>query len=118
MMAWTRLRSPAEPGAPIAFIGEARYRVRCPGVARLRRLQHLRNLLTAAGQTPPAPPGPKVRRSGRGGEARGTASQERRGLGDTSRLPVLPAVRLQRTRQICVIIVCTVDHRRIHIYGR
>jgi hypothetical protein len=37
------------PGAPVAFIGEAKHRDRRPGLAELRRLQHLRDLLAAAG---------------------------------------------------------------------
>ena len=40
---------PRTPGAPIAFIGEAKHRDRRPGLAELGRLQHLRDLLTAAG---------------------------------------------------------------------
>jgi hypothetical protein len=40
---------PRTPGAPVAFIGEAKHRDRRPGLAELRRLQHLRELLTAAG---------------------------------------------------------------------
>jgi hypothetical protein len=40
---------PRAPGAPVAFIGEAKHRDRRPGLAELRRLQHLRDLLTAAG---------------------------------------------------------------------
>jgi hypothetical protein len=40
---------PRTPGAPVAFIGEARRRDRRPGLAELRRLQHLRDLLNAAG---------------------------------------------------------------------
>jgi hypothetical protein len=34
-------------GAPAAFIGEAKHRDRRPGLAELRKLQHLRDLLTA-----------------------------------------------------------------------
>lgn len=37
------------PKSPIAFIGEAKYRDRRPGLAGLRRLAHIRDLLTAAG---------------------------------------------------------------------
>jgi hypothetical protein len=37
------------PGAPLAFIGEAKHRDRRPGIAELRRLQHLRDLRIAAG---------------------------------------------------------------------
>lgn len=40
---------PRTPGAHVAFIGEAKHRDRRPGLAELRRLQHLRGLLTAAG---------------------------------------------------------------------
>lgn len=40
---------PRTPGSPVAFIGEAKHRDRRPGLAELRRLQHLRELLTAAG---------------------------------------------------------------------
>jgi hypothetical protein len=40
---------PRTPDAPVAFIGEAKHRDRRPGLAELRRLQHLRDLLTAAG---------------------------------------------------------------------
>lgn len=36
-------------GAPVAFIGEAKHRDRRPGLAEIWRLQHLRDLLTAAG---------------------------------------------------------------------
>jgi hypothetical protein len=36
-------------GPPVAFIGEAKHRDRRPGLAELRRLQHLRDLLTTAG---------------------------------------------------------------------
>jgi uncharacterized protein len=37
------------PGTPVAFIGEAKHRERRPGLAELRRLQHLSELLTASG---------------------------------------------------------------------
>jgi hypothetical protein len=37
------------PGTPVAFIGEAKHRDRRPGLAELRRLEHLRELLTADG---------------------------------------------------------------------
>lgn len=37
------------PGTPIAFIGEAKYRDRRPGLAELRRLEHIASLLTAGG---------------------------------------------------------------------
>jgi hypothetical protein len=40
---------PRTPGASVTFIGEAKYRDRRPGLAELRRLEHLRELLTAAG---------------------------------------------------------------------
>ena len=40
---------PRTAGAGIAFVGEAKSRDRRPGVAELRRLEHLRDLLTAAG---------------------------------------------------------------------
>jgi uncharacterized protein len=40
---------PRTTGAPVAFIGEAKHRDRRPGVAELRRLEHLRELLTAEG---------------------------------------------------------------------
>jgi hypothetical protein len=40
---------PRAPGAPVAFIGEARHWDRRPGMAGLRRRQHLRGLVTAAG---------------------------------------------------------------------
>ncbi len=41
--------SPSTAGAPIAFIGEAKYRDGRPGLAELRRLEHVRALLVAAG---------------------------------------------------------------------
>ena len=37
------------PARRSCFIGEAKHRDRRPGLAELRRLQHLRDLLTAAG---------------------------------------------------------------------
>jgi uncharacterized protein len=40
---------PRAPGAPVVFIGEAKHRDRRPGLGELRRLQHLRDLLTATG---------------------------------------------------------------------
>jgi hypothetical protein len=40
---------PRTPGAPVAFIGEAKHRDRRRGLAELRRLEHLRELLTAEG---------------------------------------------------------------------
>ena len=49
VLALKRGSRPRTPGAPVAFIGEAKHRDRRPGLAELRRLQHLRDLLTAAG---------------------------------------------------------------------
>jgi uncharacterized protein len=49
VLALARGSRPRTPGAPVAFIGEAKHRDRRPGLAELRRLQHLRELLTAAG---------------------------------------------------------------------
>jgi hypothetical protein len=49
ILALARGTRPRTPGAPIAFIGEAKHRNRRPGLAELRRLEHLRDLLTAAG---------------------------------------------------------------------
>ena len=49
VLALARGSRPRTPGAPVAFIGEARHRDRRPGLAELRRLKHLRELLTAAG---------------------------------------------------------------------
>jgi hypothetical protein len=49
VLALARGARPRIPGAPVAFIGEAKHRDRRPGLAELRRLQHLRDLLTAAG---------------------------------------------------------------------
>jgi hypothetical protein len=49
VLARARGSRPRTPGVPVAFIGEAEHRDRCPGLAELRRLQHLRELLTAAG---------------------------------------------------------------------
>jgi hypothetical protein len=40
---------PRTPGTSVAFIGEAKHRDRRPGLAELRRLEHLRELLTADG---------------------------------------------------------------------
>jgi uncharacterized protein len=40
---------PRTPGTPVAFVGEAKHRDRRPGLAELRRLEHLRELLTADG---------------------------------------------------------------------
>ncbi len=49
VLALARGSRPRTPGAPVAFIGEAKHRDRRPGLAELRRLKHLRELLTAAG---------------------------------------------------------------------
>jgi uncharacterized protein len=49
VLALARGARPRTAGAPVAFIGEAKHRDRRPGPAELRRLQHLRELLTAAG---------------------------------------------------------------------
>jgi hypothetical protein len=49
VLALERGSRPRTPGAPVAFIGEAKHRDRRPGLAELRRLQHLRDLLAAAG---------------------------------------------------------------------
>jgi uncharacterized protein len=49
VLALARGTRPRTPGAPVAFIGEAKHRDRRPGIAELRRLQHLRDLLAAAG---------------------------------------------------------------------
>ncbi len=49
VLALARGARPRTPGTPVAFVGEAKYRDRRPGLAELRRLQHLRELLTAAG---------------------------------------------------------------------
>jgi uncharacterized protein len=49
VLALARGSRPRTPGAPVAFVGEAKYRDRRPGLAELRRLQHLRDLLTTAG---------------------------------------------------------------------
>ena len=48
VLALARGCRPRTPGAPIAFIGEAKYRDRGPGLAELRRLEHVRDLLIAA----------------------------------------------------------------------
>ncbi len=48
VLALARGSRPRTPGAPVAFIGEAKHRDGRPGLAELRRLQHLRDLLTAA----------------------------------------------------------------------
>ncbi|MPZ88755.1 MAG: ATPase [Nitriliruptorales bacterium] len=49
VLALERGSRPRMTGAAIAFIGEAKSRNRRPGAAELRRLEHLRDLLTAAG---------------------------------------------------------------------
>jgi hypothetical protein len=49
VLALARGARPRTPGVPVAFIGEAKYRDRRPGLAELRRLEHVRDLLTAAG---------------------------------------------------------------------
>jgi len=49
VLALARGARPRAPATPIAFIGEAKYRDRRPGLAELRRLRHLRDLLAAAG---------------------------------------------------------------------
>jgi hypothetical protein len=49
VLALARGARPRTPGAPVAFIGEAKHRDRRPGLTELRRLEHLRDLLTAAG---------------------------------------------------------------------
>jgi uncharacterized protein len=48
-LALARGARPRTTGAPVAFVGEAKHRDRRPGLAELRRLQHLRELLTASG---------------------------------------------------------------------
>jgi hypothetical protein len=50
VLALARGSRPRTPGAPVVFIGEAKHRDRRQGLAELRRLQHLRGLLTAAGR--------------------------------------------------------------------
>jgi uncharacterized protein len=49
VLALTRGTRPRTPGAPIVFIGEAKCRDRRPGLAELRRAEHVRDLLTSAG---------------------------------------------------------------------
>ena len=49
VLALMRGSRPRTAGVPIAFIGEAKYRDRQPGLGELRRLEHVRDLLTAAG---------------------------------------------------------------------
>ena len=45
----SRRRPPAHTRHAVAFNGEAKHRDRRPGLAELRRLEHLRELLTAEG---------------------------------------------------------------------
>jgi hypothetical protein len=49
VLALARGARPRTAGSAIAFIGEAKARDRRPGLAELRRLEHLRDLLTEAG---------------------------------------------------------------------
>ena len=49
VLALARGTRPRTPGAPVAFVGEARHRDRRSGLTELRTLQHRRELLTAAG---------------------------------------------------------------------
>jgi hypothetical protein len=49
VLALARGARPRAAGTEVTFIGEAKHRSRRPGVAELRRLEHLRDLLTAAG---------------------------------------------------------------------
>lgn len=49
VLALARGARPRTTGAPIAFLAEAKSRDRRPGLAELRRLEHLRDLLTSAG---------------------------------------------------------------------
>ena len=49
VLALARGCRPRTPGVPVAFIGEAKYRDRRPGLAELHKLEHVRTLLTAAG---------------------------------------------------------------------
>jgi hypothetical protein len=49
ILALARGSLPRTPRSPITFIGEAKHRDRRPGLAELRRLEHIRELLTAAG---------------------------------------------------------------------
>ena len=49
VLALARGSRPRSPGAPVAFVGEAKHRDRRPGLTELHRLQHLRDLLTASG---------------------------------------------------------------------
>lgn len=49
ILALARGSRPRTANAPVAFIGEAKNRDRRPGLAELRRLEHIRSLLTASG---------------------------------------------------------------------
>jgi hypothetical protein len=49
ILALARGGRPRTPGTPIAFIGEAKYRDRRPGLSEVRRLEHVGELLTAVG---------------------------------------------------------------------
>ena len=49
VLALERGTRPRTPGVPVAFVGEAKHRDRRPGLAELRRLHHVRDLLTEAG---------------------------------------------------------------------
>jgi uncharacterized protein len=49
VLALARGSRPRTPRASVAFIGEAKYRDRQPGLGELRRLEHVRDMLTAAG---------------------------------------------------------------------
>jgi hypothetical protein len=49
ILALARGSRPRTPGTPVVFIGEAKHRDRRPGLAELRRLKHLCDLLTTAG---------------------------------------------------------------------
>ncbi|MBR7836719.1 hypothetical protein KDL01_25790 [Actinospica durhamensis] len=49
VLALARGARPRTAGTPVVFIGEAKCRERGPGLAELRRLEHLGTLLTAAG---------------------------------------------------------------------
>lgn len=48
VLALARGSLPRTAGAPVTFIGEARYRDRQIGLAGLRRLEHIQDLLTAS----------------------------------------------------------------------
>jgi hypothetical protein len=49
VIALARGGRPRTAGVPIAFLGEAKCRDRRPGIAELRRLEHVAELLNAAG---------------------------------------------------------------------